>query len=125
MEMEQMMAHLLVKMKAETRTTQAKVDASLNEMKEEKMARLGAMIQKNQERMETNQEKTMAKLDAHHERMVARTDFQLEKMEAAMDVFEERLKKVNTTDLEASREKLKTVVEQQGIPKEEAAVKSI
>jgi hypothetical protein len=45
MEVEQMMAHLLTEMKAEIRANQAKADANLKEMKEEMMARLGAMIQ--------------------------------------------------------------------------------
>jgi hypothetical protein len=56
----------------------------------------------NIEKMETNQEKIMAKLDGHHERMMARMDSQLEKKEDTVDVFEERLDKMDTADLEAN-----------------------
>jgi hypothetical protein len=56
--------------------------------------------------------------------MTARMDSQLEKMEAMVDVFEERLKKMDTTDFEANRGKLETVVEQQDVPKEEAVLKT-
>jgi hypothetical protein len=82
------------------------------------MARLVVMIQNNQEKM-------MAKLDAHHERMTARIDSQIEKMEAAVNVFEERLNKMDATDLEANRGKLEDVAEQQDIPKEDDMVKII
>jgi predicted dinucleotide-utilizing enzyme len=61
--------------------------------------------------METNQEKMMAKLDAHHERIMARMDYQLEK--------------IDTTVMEASREKSEAIVEQQDVPKEGAAVETI
>lgn len=47
MEMEQMMDHLLVKMKATIRTNQAKADTNLKEMKIEMAARLEAMMQNN------------------------------------------------------------------------------
>jgi hypothetical protein len=67
----------------------------------------------------------MAKLDAFHERMMARMGSQLEKMEAAVDVFEEGLNKMDTTDLEANREKSEAVAEQQDAHKEEAMVKPI
>jgi hypothetical protein len=50
--------------------------------------------------------------------MMARIDSQLEKMEAAVDVFEEGLKKLDTTDLEANREKSEAVTEKQDAPKE-------
>jgi hypothetical protein len=53
-------------------------------------------------KMETNQERMDAKLDAHHERMKARMESELEKMEASVGVFEERLNKMNTMDLEAT-----------------------
>lgn len=42
-----------------------------------------------------------------------------------MDVFEERSKKMDTTDSEASQEKLEAVVEQQDVPKERAMAKTI
>jgi hypothetical protein len=64
MEMEQRMACLLDKMKAEIRTNQAKVDANLKEIKEEIMARLEAMIQNNQDEM-------LAKMETNQERMEA------------------------------------------------------
>jgi hypothetical protein len=56
---------------------------------------------------------------------MARMNSQLEKMEAAVDVFEERLNKMATTDLEANREKSEAVAEQQDAHKEEAAVETI
>jgi hypothetical protein len=43
-------------------------------------------------------------------------------MEAVVDVFEERLNKTDTTDLEANWETSEAVTEQQDAPKEEAAV---
>jgi hypothetical protein len=43
-------------------------------------------------------------------------------MEAAVDVFEERLDKMDTTDLEANPEETEAVVERQEIQNEEAAV---
>jgi hypothetical protein len=42
------------------------------------------------------------KLDACHERMMARMDSQLDKIEAMVDVFEERLTKMDTMNLEAN-----------------------
>jgi hypothetical protein len=53
----------------------------------------------------------LAKIDAHHERMMSRMDSQLEKIEAPMDVFEERLKKMDTADFEAIREKFKAIAQ--------------
>jgi hypothetical protein len=47
-------------------------------------------------------EEMMAKSDAPHERIMATMDSQLEKMEAVVDVFEERLNKIDTMDLEAN-----------------------
>jgi hypothetical protein len=72
------------------------------------------------EKMETSQGK-MTKLYVHRERMMARMDFQLEKKEAMVNVFEERSNKMDVTDLEASREKLEAVAEQQDALKEEVA----
>jgi hypothetical protein len=57
--------------------------------------------------------------------MMARMDSRVEKMEAAVDAFEERFKKMDIKDLMANREKSEIVVEQQEVPKEEAAVKTI
>jgi hypothetical protein len=48
-----------------------------------------------------------------------------EATEAAVDIFKEALDKMDTTDLEASQEKLDTVVGHQEEPKEEAAVETI
>jgi hypothetical protein len=67
----------------------------------------------------------MGKLDAHHERMMARMVSQPKKMEAVVDVFKEKLKKMDTTDLEANWEKLEDVTEHQEVPKEEAMVETI
>lgn len=44
----------------------------------------------------------MVKLDGHCGKMMASMDSQLEKKEAAVDVFEERLDKMDTKDLEAN-----------------------
>jgi hypothetical protein len=44
-------------------------------------------------------------------------DIQLEKMEAAVEDFEEMLKKMNTTYLEANRGKSEAVAGQQNVPK--------
>jgi hypothetical protein len=77
------------------------------------------------EKMETNQGKMMAKLDVHHERMMARMDFQLEKMEATVDVFEEKLNKMDISDLEANREKSDAIAEQQDASREEVAEETI
>jgi hypothetical protein len=52
-------------------------------------------------------------------------DFQLEKMKAAVDVFEERLNKMDITDLEANREKSETIAEQQDAPKEEVVEETV
>jgi hypothetical protein len=49
----------------------------------------------------------------------------LEETEVMMDVFEERLDKMDTTDLEANPEEKETVAEQQEVPNEEAAVEMI
>jgi hypothetical protein len=67
----------------------------------------------------------VAKLNAHHERMMVRMDLQLEKIEAAPDKFEEILKKMDITNLDASQEKSEAVAEQQNVPKEEAAMENI
>jgi hypothetical protein len=69
------------------------------------MACLLAEMRTNREHLK---EEMMAKLDAHHKRMMARVDSQLEKMEATVDVFEERLNRMDTTDLEANQEKSET-----------------
>jgi hypothetical protein len=61
MEMEQMMTCLLAKMKPEIRINQTKVNANLQEMKEEMVARLKAMVQNNQEEM-------LAKVEANNEK---------------------------------------------------------
>jgi hypothetical protein len=57
--------------------------------------------------------------------MMARTDSQLEKMETTVDVFKERLNKMDIKDLMANRGKLEVVAEQQDIPQEKGAVKTI
>jgi hypothetical protein len=57
MEIKQITACLLAKLKAEIRTSQAKVNANVKEMKEDMTARLEAMVQNNQEGTETNQKK--------------------------------------------------------------------
>jgi hypothetical protein len=80
MEMDQMMARLLAKMKAEIRTNEAKADTSLKEM----MTRLEAMMQNSQEKM-------MAKLGAHHKIMMVRMDSQLEKMETTVETIRTRV----------------------------------
>jgi hypothetical protein len=46
----------------------------------------------------------LAKSDAHHKWMRARIDSQREKMEATVDVFNERLNKMDTMDLDANQE---------------------
>jgi hypothetical protein len=48
---------------------------------------------------------------------MARMDSLLEKMETTVDVFEESLNIMDTTDLEANRETLEAVTEQQDNPK--------
>jgi carbamate kinase len=58
----------------------------------------------------------LAKLDAHHKRMMARMVSLLEKMEAAVKFFEERLKKMDITDLEADQEMFEAVVKAAGHP---------
>jgi hypothetical protein len=63
------------------------------------IGRLEAMIQNNQEKTETYQESAMVELDAHHERMMARMDSQLETTEVAVYIVEERMNKLDTTDL--------------------------
>jgi cob(I)alamin adenosyltransferase len=67
METEQMMAHLLARMKAEIRTNQAKTDANLKEMKEEMMARLEAKVEANNEKVKPIQEKVVC----NHEELMA------------------------------------------------------
>jgi hypothetical protein len=66
----------------------------------------------------------LAKSDAHHERMT-RMDSQLQKIKAMVDVFEERLNKMNTMNLEANQKKLEAIVEQQEVPREETVVQTI
>jgi hypothetical protein len=46
-------------------------------------------------------------------------------MEAAVDVFEERLNKIDTMGLEASREKPEAVAMHQEVPNEEAAAEAV
>jgi predicted glycosyltransferase len=99
MEMEQMMTRLL----AEIRTNRKEMRAVQEHLKEE----------------------MMAKLNAHYERIMTRTDSQLETMEAARDISEEMLNKMDSTDLEANREKSEVLAEQQDVPKAEDAVKNI
>jgi hypothetical protein len=48
-----------------------------------------------------------------------------DEMEAAVDVFEERLDKMDTMDLEASREKAEAIAVHQEVPKEGTAVETI
>jgi cytochrome c553 len=59
-----------------------------------------------QEEMRASQEllkeEVLAKLDAHYERMMARMGSQLEKIEATVDIFQGRLNKMDTMDLEAN-----------------------
>jgi hypothetical protein len=54
-----------------------------------------------------------ARTEANPEKMKA----SLEEMKATVDVFEERLDKMDTTDLEANQEKLNAVVKHQEVPK--------
>jgi exoribonuclease II len=68
MEMEQMTACLLTKMKAEIRINQAKMDVNLEEMKEEMMARLEAKIQANNEKLEVLQGTIISHMDSHQAR---------------------------------------------------------
>jgi hypothetical protein len=56
---------------------------------------------------------------------MAKMDSQLEKMEVLAVVFEEKLNKMDTMDLEANPEKSEPVAEQQDTPKEEATVETI
>jgi hypothetical protein len=97
--------------------------------KEQMMTRLLAEIRTNREEMRAGQEhlkeEMMVKLNAHYEWMMAGTDSQLETMGAARDIFEGRLNEMDTTDLEANREKSEALAEQQDVPKTEAAVKNI
>jgi hypothetical protein len=67
----------------EVKPNQAKIDASLREVREETRAD-----------QELLKEEMLAKLNAHHERMMARMDSQLQKMEAC-------LQKMEAADLEA------------------------
>jgi hypothetical protein len=97
-EMEQMMACLLAEMK----TNQARTAASLKEMKEEMRAGQELLKEEMLTKMETDEERTDAKLDAHHERMMAGMNSELEKVEDAVGVFEERLNRMDTMDLEAN-----------------------
>jgi hypothetical protein len=108
-----MMDHLIAaigKMDAKTDANQEKMDTTLKEM---------------EAGQELLKEEMLAKLDDHHRRMMARMDSQLEKMEAIVEAFKERLKEMNTKDLEASQEKSEVVAEQQDIPKEEPTVKTV
>jgi hypothetical protein len=68
MEMEQMMAPLLSKMKAEIRTNQAEVDTNLNKMKEEIMASLEAKIEANSEMYEALRCTLLFLMDIHQAR---------------------------------------------------------
>jgi hypothetical protein len=77
------------------------------------VARLLAKIRNNQEQM-------LAKIDAQ-----ARMDSELEKMEAAVELFEERLNKMETTDLETKRGNSEAVAYQQEVPNEEAEVETV
>jgi hypothetical protein len=114
MEMEEMMACLLAKMKPEIRTNQAKADDNLKEMMEDMTAS-----------QELLKEEMLAKLNAHHKRVMARMDSQLEKMEAVEDVFDKRFNKMDITLLEANRGRSETVAKLQDTPKEEAVVETI
>jgi hypothetical protein len=54
-----------------------------------------------------------------------KTKANLEEMGVTVNVFEERLDKMDTTDLEANRQKLDTIAVYQDVPNEEAAVETI
>jgi hypothetical protein len=78
---------------------------------EQMMEHLLAKIRTNQEEMtRLLKEEMLAKSDAHHKWIMARKGSQLEKMEVTMDLFEERLNKMDTTDLKANQKKSEAIV---------------
>lgn len=93
-----MMACLL----AEIRTNQAKADGNLQEMMEEITAH-----------QELLKQEMLAKLNVYPKRMMARMDSQLENMKAVEYIQDKTFNKIDTTVLEASRERAQTVVELQ------------
>jgi hypothetical protein len=95
MEMEQMMAYLLANIKAEIRTSQAKTDATLKELKAGQEHLKDEILTK----MEINQEKMMAKLDASHQRLMARIDSKLETVKTCLG-------KNEVTDFQANQEEI-------------------
>jgi nucleoid-associated protein YejK len=68
MEMEQMMAHLLAKMKAEIRINQAKTAINLKEINEEMMARLEATIEANNKKYEVLRCTLISRMDTQEAR---------------------------------------------------------
>jgi multidrug resistance efflux pump len=92
--------------KADIKTSQAKADASLREMREE--------VRVSQELLK---EEILARSDAHHKRMMARVLFQLEKMVACLGEME-------AMDLEANSEEIKSKTEHEEVPKEEAVLET-
>jgi hypothetical protein len=118
--MEQMVEYLVAaieKMDGKIDTNLKEMNAGQEHLKEEMRTSQELLKEEMLAKMETNQERMDAKIDAHHKRMMARMYSQLENLEVALDIFEERLKKMDTTDLEVSREKSESVMEQQGVPK--------
>jgi hypothetical protein len=86
---------------------------AMQEMMETKIGSLAFWMDTNQAKTDASVKEVkgemLAKLDAHHERMLVRMDSQLEKMEACL------------VKVEANPEEMKSVVEHQDIPKEDAA----
>jgi DNA repair exonuclease SbcCD ATPase subunit len=107
------------------------------------------MVAETKAEMKTNQERIKAKIDANQENIDARLEEMkawrkdtttclekakanlekmeagLEELEAAVDVFEDRLGKMDTTDLEANREKSEAIAVHQEVPNEGAEVETV
>jgi hypothetical protein len=107
MEVERMMARLLAGMKAEIRMSQAKMDASLKEIKEEMMARLEAKIEASNEKVKTIQEKIVC----NHEELMAIMKDSQERMETNQE-------KLKAMDLEENPEEIEATVKTVGALKD-------
>jgi hypothetical protein len=103
MEVEQMMACLLGKIK----TNQEHLKEAIKANKAERDTKL---------REKHLKEEMLDKLDVHHKRMAARMDSQLQKMDACLG-------KMEATDLEANPERKKSVAVHEKVLKEEVALK--
>jgi hypothetical protein len=116
MEVEQMMAHLLAKM----RTNQAKMDTNLTEIKEDiktNQAKVGANLREMKEEMKT-------KMDSHHEMLMMIMKASKENIHAMREACLEKMDACLKSKEPTSGETESVAVHEE-VPQEEASVKTV